>query len=156
MHDIAAQILQAPGLGVGRIVAPEIETPNILANLVSLKWMNGSKKRPDPTAAPGNGQLRRTSMRAMFGSQARRSATARAGNRRFWMLSALRTHTKAPYKTDSLWRTLMTLKCPGRARTVVEEAADLQRAVPERHLGRDPQQRHGGLAAAPALKRERR
>ena len=26
--------------------------------------------------------------------------TARAGNRRFWMLSALRAHTKAPYKTD--------------------------------------------------------
>jgi hypothetical protein len=27
-------------------------------------------------------------------------ASARAGNRRFWLLSALRAHTKAPYKTD--------------------------------------------------------
>jgi hypothetical protein len=26
--------------------------------------------------------------------------TARAGNRRFWLLSALRAHTKAPYKMD--------------------------------------------------------
>jgi hypothetical protein len=26
--------------------------------------------------------------------------TARAGSRRFWLLSALRTHAKAPYKMD--------------------------------------------------------
>ena len=28
----------------------------------------------------------------------KRLSTARAGNRRFWRLSALRAHTKAPYK----------------------------------------------------------
>jgi hypothetical protein len=39
---------------------------------------------------------------------------ARAGNRRFGLLSAQRTHTKAPYKPDLLW----PLNRPGRARTV--------------------------------------
>ena len=43
------------------------------------------------------------------------SPTARARNRRFWPLRALRAHTKAPYKTDSLWRTLRPLNRPGRA-----------------------------------------
>ena len=28
--------------------------------------------------------------------------TARAGNRRFWLLSSLHAHTKAPYKNDLL------------------------------------------------------
>ena len=46
------------------------------------------------------------------------SATA-AGNRRFGPLSALRAHTKAPYKSDSRWQTLMALNHPGRARTDV-------------------------------------
>jgi hypothetical protein len=40
--------------------------------------------------------------------------TARAGNRRFWCLSALRAHTKAPYKTDLHRKTLMALNCPRR------------------------------------------
>jgi hypothetical protein len=47
---------------------------------------------------------------------------ARAGNRRFWRLSALRAHTKAPYKTDLLAITLLAVlgtlrwpKRPGRA-----------------------------------------
>jgi hypothetical protein len=39
---------------------------------------------------------------------------ARAGNRRFWRLSALRAHTKAPYKTDLNRKTLRALKRPGR------------------------------------------
>ena len=39
----------------------------------------------------------------------------------FWLLSALRTHTKAPYKIDSIWETLRVLKSlnrPGRAQTL--------------------------------------
>ena len=40
-----------------------------------------------------------------------------AGNRRFWLLSAARTHTKAPRKNDLLWETRRPLKRPGRART---------------------------------------
>ena len=44
--------------------------------------------------------------------------TARAGNRRFWPLSALRAHTKAPYKTDLHSKMLMALKSPGTAWTV--------------------------------------
>jgi hypothetical protein len=43
--------------------------------------------------------------------------TARAGNRRFGLFSALRAHTKAPYQTDSLWKTRRALNRPGRART---------------------------------------
>jgi hypothetical protein len=45
------------------------------------------------------------------------SSTARARNHRFWRLSALRAHTKAPYKTDLHRKTLMTLNRPGTART---------------------------------------
>jgi hypothetical protein len=44
-------------------------------------------------------------------------ATARAGNRRFVRLSALRAHTKPPCKNDLLWRTLRALNRPRRART---------------------------------------
>jgi hypothetical protein len=44
-------------------------------------------------------------------------ATARAGNRRFDPLSALRAHPKAPYETDLRWETLRALKRAGRART---------------------------------------
>jgi hypothetical protein len=43
--------------------------------------------------------------------------SARAGNRRFWLLSALRAHTKAPYKTTLLWETLRPHNRFGRART---------------------------------------
>jgi hypothetical protein len=38
--------------------------------------------------------------------------TARAGNRRFGLVSALHAHTKAPYKTDLLWE-MRALKRPG-------------------------------------------
>jgi hypothetical protein len=46
------------------------------------------------------------------------SPSARAGNRRFRSLSALRAHTKAPYKIDFHRKTLWALNRPGRARTV--------------------------------------
>ena len=39
-------------------------------------------------------------------------ASARAGNRRFGPPSAPRAHTKAPYKMDFLWKTLMPLNRP--------------------------------------------
>jgi hypothetical protein len=38
------------------------------------------------------------------------SVTARAENRRKGRLSALRAHTKVPYKIDLLWKTLMDTK----------------------------------------------
>jgi hypothetical protein len=44
--------------------------------------------------------------------------TARAANRRFGLLRALRTHTKAPYKPDLLWETLRALNSPAKARTI--------------------------------------
>jgi hypothetical protein len=47
------------------------------------------------------------------------SATAVAGNRRFGPLSALRAHTKAPYRPDSRLETLRALNHPGWARTDV-------------------------------------
>jgi hypothetical protein len=43
-----------------------------------------------------------------------------AGNRRFVLLSALRAHTKPPYKLDLLVKTLRVLNRPGRARTVAQ------------------------------------
>jgi hypothetical protein len=53
--------------------------------------------------------------------------SARAGNRRFWLLSALRAHTKPPYRTGLHRKTLRVLNRPGRARAVrvrVEECAE--------------------------------
>jgi hypothetical protein len=42
---------------------------------------------------------------------------ARAGNRRFGLLSALIAHTNAPHKTNSRWKRLRAHNRPGRART---------------------------------------
>ena len=53
-------------------------------------------------------------------TEQRRSPHCPAGNRRFGTVSALRAHTKAPYKIDLLWKTLRARKSlnrPGRART---------------------------------------
>jgi hypothetical protein len=55
---------------------------------------------------------------AAMASPARRPLTARAGNRRFGLPSARRSHTKAPYRIDLLGETLRPPNCPGRARTV--------------------------------------
>jgi hypothetical protein len=62
----------------------------------------------------------------------RRSAlTARAGNRRFGLLSALRAIQKAQYKLDLRWRTLRALKRPRRARTDLAPAPlELDHQVP--------------------------
>ena len=49
-------------------------------------------------------------------------STARAETHRFGVLSALRAHTKAPCKTDLLWRTLRVTNRPERARTDEEGA----------------------------------
>ena len=49
-----------------------------------------------------------------------RCVSVRAGNHRFWLLSTLRAHTKAPWKTDLHRKTLRVLNRPGRARTVVD------------------------------------
>ena len=48
--------------------------------------------------------------------------TARAGNRRFGPLSAVRAHTKAPYKIDFHKKTLRALNRPWAARTDGQEA----------------------------------
>jgi hypothetical protein len=47
----------------------------------------------------------------------------RAGNRRFGLLSNLRTHTNAPYKINLLVKMLRALNCPGRAWTVASAMA---------------------------------
>jgi hypothetical protein len=61
-------------------------------------------------------------MAAVVGSCGTRSrkpgGTARAGNHRFWLLSTLRTHTKAPYKTNLHRKTLRALNRPLAAQTV--------------------------------------
>ena len=54
-------------------------------------------------------------------SEGSSSATARARNRGFGLLSLLRAHTKLPYRTDLLGETLRALNRPGRARTGREE-----------------------------------
>ena len=52
-------------------------------------------------------------------------ATARAGNRRLGLLSPLRTHINAPYKTDLLWETLRALTAvTGRAAQTVLRSDD--------------------------------
>ena len=47
-------------------------------------------------------------VRSVVAAAAPSGATARAENRRKGRLSAARAHTKAPYKTDSLWKILRT------------------------------------------------
>jgi hypothetical protein len=50
---------------------------------------------------------------ARTGAQRKNEAlisTARAGNRRFWCVSARRAHKKAPYKTDLHRKTLRNAK----------------------------------------------
>jgi hypothetical protein len=78
------------------------------------------------------------------------SASARAGNRRFWCLSTLRAHTKAPYKTDLHRKTLKNAKAlnrPGRARTVRRAGRPLPRH--QHALAADGHQRAAG-AGLPA------
>ena len=58
--------------------------------------------------------------------------SARAENRRFWRLSALCAHTKAPYKTNLLRRTLRPLERPTMARTVQRVAAARGRGQDDR------------------------
>jgi hypothetical protein len=50
--------------------------------------------------------------------------TARAGNRRFWLLSAPRAHTKAPSKTDLHRKTLRVRNRPKATRTKEQPEAD--------------------------------
>jgi hypothetical protein len=50
-------------------------------------------------------------------------STARAGNRRFRLLSALRAHTKAPHQTDLHRKARRALNRPRRARTEAGERA---------------------------------
>ena len=49
------------------------------------------------------------------------SRTTRAGNRRYGPLSALRTHPKAPYKTDLPWKTLRARNGAGPGQTEDKE-----------------------------------
>ena len=64
--------------------------------------------------------------RRRAGESAFSESTARAGNRRFWCLSALRAHTKAPYKMDFHRKTLRALNRPKAARTVPGLTVSLQ------------------------------
>jgi hypothetical protein len=72
--------------------------------------------------------------------------TARAENRSFWLLSALRAHTrthaKTPYKTDLHRKTLRALKRPGgpgqkntmsdRVCTEIDDAGQSKHQTPEK------------------------
>jgi hypothetical protein len=60
---------------------------------------------------------------------------ARAGNRRFGRLSALRAHTKAPYKTDLHRKTLMALNRLDR--DGADSPADRVEELAERVLQRE-------------------
>jgi hypothetical protein len=77
------------------------------------------------------------------------SAAARAGNRRFGLVSALRAHTKAQYKPDVLWRTRRALDRPGRARTILGHRRARHR-VGLQLLGRRDLSKQRLLACAPA------
>jgi hypothetical protein len=61
---------------------------------------------------------------------------ARAGNRRFRLLSALRTHTKAPYKMDLNKKTLRALNRPWAARTVAAALLGQRHVDGRLHLSR--------------------
>jgi hypothetical protein len=61
--------------------------------------------------------------------------TARAGNRHFRPLSALRAHTKAPYKTDLHRETPMALNRPGTARTDEGEGDEHEAELRPPHAG---------------------
>ena len=52
---------------------------------------------------------RRPRRRRSGAAQGRCRAAAQARNRRFELLSAMRAHTKAPYKSDLLWKALRAL-----------------------------------------------
>jgi hypothetical protein len=65
----------------------------------------GSRPRCSPPGRPS----RAASLRTWSG-------VAQAGKHRFELLSTLRAHTNAPYKTDSPWKTLGPFNRPGRDR----------------------------------------
>ena len=89
----------------------------------------------------------------LIGSGTTATVSARAGNRRFRPLSALRAHTKAPYKTDLHRKTLMALNRPGTARTDGDHPApeEVHPGLEDRRDavgGRPPPgELHGGQAA---------
>jgi hypothetical protein len=65
--------------------------------------------------APGKARVARPSASlARPSAAAANRRTARAGNRCFWYLSALRAHTKAPYDMDLYSKTLRALSRPRR------------------------------------------
>jgi hypothetical protein len=89
--------LPALRLRSGRIVASDIEVPNMLANPVCRgRAAVQATMRPSPSPAAA-AAVKRSAKRAPAASGVSPAAfPARAGNRRFWLLSALRAHTKAP------------------------------------------------------------
>ena len=67
--------------------------------------------------------------------------TARAGNHRFWLLSAQRARKKAPYKNDLHRETLSALNRPGGPGQAVVRRDDL-RAIRAVHLPATPRRQH--------------
>jgi hypothetical protein len=76
-----------------------------------------SRRARRGTAARSHGRGAARPVRWRRGAP-RGSSAARAGNRRSRLLSALRTHTKVPYKIDLHRKTLRALNRPRAARTV--------------------------------------
>ena len=80
---------------------PFAQTTN-LALMSSPRFVPTCQTRSDSSQVVASTVVRKTA-----------SSSARAGNRRFRLLSALRAHTKAPYKTDLPRKTLMVGNRPG-------------------------------------------
>ena len=101
-------------------------SPARAAHALRPTWGEASRRLPtaglllDPTQGfrariGGGGASTFACSRSSAGANSGGEAAARAGTRRFRRLSAPRTHTNAPYKTDLLRRTLRALERPERA-----------------------------------------
>jgi hypothetical protein len=110
------QAARARGRGGGRSTFFKAIGGHVLRTVL----VRGRRARSRPAASDAGGA-----------SAPKRSAcTARAGNRRFRCLHALRAHTKGPYEMDFRRQTLRALNRPKAARTVGRQTA----ARPRRRL----------------------
>ena len=83
-------------------------TPMVTADLAPAEMAVWSGlARSEPTRAKN---LMRSLQDSVLPAPLSPLTTARAGNRRFWLLSALRAHTKTPYKNYLHRKTLMNAK----------------------------------------------
>ena len=104
------------GAGVGASVCTPLGTGAAASSISPCRFIDLALSDLPFSDLPLPGS-RRPSWLGRPGASTASAGTAPAGNHRFWRLSALLAHTKAPYKTASRWKMLRLLTRPGRART---------------------------------------